>query len=265
MRHSMFVAMLMLAGTVAPICTGQTCPGGPVVEFPSGGGTSTCEERIDGRYTITINLTTTAFNVDIVVKAQTTHDIYQIRVIADPGERGWLWVHGSSDTVPCGPIGSVYQEGSGTIALILLRSNGPLGEGVGSNDPAILVDQFHTLVVGGDVRRRIEVSEDSIFDASIGGDLLGDVIVPQFGIDSFVVGGAIGSPSDRVNIWCDGPIKFLAARISTPMWIPHTTALPGRCTACSWRAAILSRATSMARSGHSTSRGTMRPIPVASS
>lgn len=76
--------------SMAAVCTAQTCPGGPTVNFPDGGGTSTCEEENDGRYNITINLTTTAITVVIEVRATTSHDIRQIRIITDTGERGWL-------------------------------------------------------------------------------------------------------------------------------------------------------------------------------
>lgn len=66
------------------------------------------------------------------------------------------------------------------------------------------------MIVEGDVLRQIEVTNDSLFDAVIEGDLLADVIVPQFGIDSLEVIGDIGTSSSPVNIWCKGTIKAIS-------------------------------------------------------
>lgn len=188
------------------------CPNGPVVDIdPSNSYANVTCAYSNGRYEIDINLLNTQGTVvTITVRAETTHDIKKIRIITEDGEVAWLYVHGENENVACGPVGSIYQEGAGSIALIRLYSEGPLGEGVGSDDPAIYLDQFNTLIVEGDVLRRIEIIDDSLFKGTIGGDLLGDVISPGGGIDELTVGGSIGSSGSPVNLWCNGGIHKLS-------------------------------------------------------
>ena len=194
---SIFISILMVTTSIAQ------CGGGPtvIIEPAPSDATVTCAYN-DGRYEIEVDLNNTQDKVvTITVRANTTHDIKKIRIITEGGEFAWLYVHGATEFLPAGPIGTIYQEGDGDITLFRLRSTGPLGEGIGSGEPAIRIDRISEIFIEGDVLAPIEVSEERLESATIGGDLLGDVIVPNGWIKSLVVGGSIGSPGSPVNIW----------------------------------------------------------------
>ena len=148
------------------------------------------------------NLTTDAIG-DITIEipnANHSLDIYLRGPSGDP----FTW--GNS-------VESIYHDEwqTGWTTLKEARITGDLG-GSSQHDEAILVRRIETLYVTGDVDNPVISASDSLIDMIVEGDLLADVMVWQFNLESLVVVGDIGAPGNEVKVQVNKDIGFLKAK-----------------------------------------------------